>query len=233
MAIMSYKEKQTREVFKVFKKLKVLTIIKLTAIMMCCERTIQRRLKSWGAYYTSYNKNCRYYTLADIPRFNQYGIWKYKGIFFSKFGNLKNTVIAVVKQSESGLSAHELSEIIALPSYTFLSHFKNDPNIQREKHKGVYVYFSKDLDEFDKQKRKRKGIIQSKALLDLPTDAEAIIVLVELIKHPADKIDQLSSRIHRKGVPISTHKINNLLTYHGILKKNPGICPHQKPEISY
>jgi len=178
---------------------------------MCSERTIQRRLKSWGAY-TSYNKNCCYYTLTDIPRFNQYGIWKYKGIFFSKFGNLKNTVIAVVEQSESGLSAYELSEIIALPSYTFLSHFKNDPNIQREKHKGVYVYFSKDPDEFDKQKRKRKDIILSKAILDLPTDAEAIIVLVELIKHPADKIDQLSSRVRRKGVPISTHKIDNLLT---------------------
>ena len=99
--------------------------------------------------------------------------------------------------------------------------------------KGVYVYFSKDPDGFDKQKRKRKGIILSNALLDLPTDAEAIIALVELIKHPADKIDQLSSRVRRKGVAISTHKIKNLLTYHGIFKKNPGICPHQKPEISY
>ena len=72
----SRKEKQTKEVFKLFKKLKVLTIIKLTAILMCSERTIQRRLKSWGTY-TSYNKNCRYYTLPDIPQFNHYGIWKY------------------------------------------------------------------------------------------------------------------------------------------------------------
>jgi hypothetical protein len=39
--MMSHKEKQTREVFKLFKKLKVLTMIKLTAIMMCSERTIQ------------------------------------------------------------------------------------------------------------------------------------------------------------------------------------------------
>ena len=62
----SRKEKQTKEVFKLFKKLKVLTIIKLTAILMCSERTIQRRLKIWGTY-TSYNKNCRYYTLPDIP----------------------------------------------------------------------------------------------------------------------------------------------------------------------
>ncbi len=228
----SRKEKQTREVFKLFKKFKVLTIIKLIAMMMCSDRTIQRRLKSWGTY-TSYNKNCRYYTLPDIPQFNHYGIWKYKGIFFSKFGNLKNTVIAVVKQSESGLNAKELGEIIGLPSYTFLSHFKNDLNIQRQKHKGVYVYFSKDADQFNKQKRKRQSLIESTALLDLPTDAEAIIILVELIKHPADKIDQLVRRVGRKGVPISTQKIKNLLIYHGILKKNLWIYSHQKPEISY
>jgi hypothetical protein len=134
---------------------------------------------------------------------------------------LKNTVIAVVKQSESGLNAQELGEIIGLPSYTFLSHFKNDFNIQREKHEGVYVYFSKDLDQFNKQKRKRESIIESTALLDLPTDAEAIAILVELIKHPADKLDQLVRRVRRKGVPISTQKIMNLLIYHGLLKKNP------------
>ena len=112
----SRKEKQTREVFKLFKKLKVLTIIKLIAIMMCSDRTIQRRLKSWGTH-TSYNKNCRYYTLPDIPKFNHYGIWKYKGIFFSKFGNLKNTVIAVIKQSESGLNVGCLNHLQFFDQY--------------------------------------------------------------------------------------------------------------------
>ncbi len=154
----SRKEKQTREVFKLFKKLKVLTIIKLIAILMCSERTIQRRLKSWGTY-TSYNKNCRYYTLPDIPQFNHYGIWKYKGIFFSKFGNLKNTVIAVVKQSESGLNAKELGEIVGLPSYTFLSHFKNDLNIQRQSIKGYMSIFQKILISLTSKSVKDKALL--------------------------------------------------------------------------
>lgn len=85
----------------------------------------------------------------------------------------------------------------------------------------VYVYFSKDPDQFNKQTRKRESIIESIALLDLPTDAEAIIILVELVKHPADKIDQLVRRVGRKGVRLSTQKIKNLLIYHGILKKKP------------
>ncbi len=218
----SQKEKQIREALKFFRKQKVVTMNKLSTIMKCSERTIQRRLKNWGTY-TSYNKNCRYYTLADIPRFNQYGLWKYRGIFFSKFGNLKETVISVVKQSEAGTSAHELSEIVGLPSYTFLSHFKNDPNIQRQKYSGVYVYFSRDPDEFDRQRWKRESIIQSAALYDLPSDADAIVILVELIKSPTDSIGQLARRVRRKGVQISTNKINNLLIHHGLFKKNPSV----------
>ncbi len=83
--IVTLKKKLKGEVFKIFKKQKVLTMINIIAIMKCSERTIQRRLKDWGAY-TSYNKNCRYYTLADISRFNKYGIWKYEGIFFQSLG---------------------------------------------------------------------------------------------------------------------------------------------------
>ena len=220
----SDKEKLTAEVFKLFEKHKVLTMIELGSTLMCSERTVQRRLKIWRAY-TSYNKNCRYYTLPDIPHFNQYGIWKYKGIFISKIGNLKSTIITVIRKSEAGLNAHEISEITGLPSYTFLSHFKNDPKIQRKKHKGVYIYFSSDPDESDCQKREREGMIYPDALTDMPTDAEAISILVELIKNPTNNIDLLARRVRRKRVPISAVKIMNLLAYHGLLKKNTSDSP--------
>ena len=192
---------------------------KLLEMLICSERTIQRRLKDWKVQ-TSYNKNGRYYTLASIPRFNQYGIWKYSGVFFSRYGNLKNTVVAVVKQSKSGLSAHELSEITGLSSYAFLSHFKHITAVKREKHNGVYIYFSSDPDEFSKQKQNRESIFKTIVSLDLPSDSEAISILVELILNPTDDIAQLARRIRRKQIPVSTLKVTNLLAFHGILKKN-------------
>ncbi len=217
--MLSNKEKQTSEVLKAFKKQKILTMSILLKILICSERTIQRRLKDWSVY-TSYNKNGRYYTLPDIPRFDQYGIWKHSGVFFSKYGNLKNTVIAVIKQSNTGLSAHELSEVTGLSSYAFLSHFKSIPDIKREKQKGIYIYFSSDTDQFVMQKRKRESLAQTVVQQDLPSDGDAISILVELIKNPTDDIDQFVRRIRRKGMPISTLKIMSLLAYHGILKKN-------------
>jgi len=212
------KEKQTKEIFIKLKNQKVLTMLELTSILICSERTVQRRLKDWRAY-TSYNKNGCYYTLPDIPRFNKYGIWKYKDIYFSKFGNLKNTVINVVKKSDAGLSAQELSDITGMSSYTFLSHFKNDVNIHREKHKGVYIYFSIEPFKLKMQRNERESIIHSNATLDLPTDVEAISILVELIKKPKANIDQLARGVRRNGTSISNEKIFNLLTYHGIEKK--------------
>jgi transcriptional antiterminator len=220
----THKEKQSKEIFIKFKKQKVLTMINLTSILICSERTVQRRLKDWGAY-TSYNKNGGYYTILDIPQFNKYGIWKHKDIYFSKFGNLKNTVINVVKNSEAGLSAKELSNITGMSSYTFLSHFKNDDNIHREKHKGIYIYFSCEPFKLKLQRHERETIIHSTATHDLPTDTESIIILVELIKKPKANIDQLARSVRRNGTPISNEKIFNLLTYHGILKKTQLALP--------
>ena len=213
------KDKQAREVFKAFRKRKMLTMSTLFEILMCSERTIQRRLKGWNVY-TSYNQNGRYYTLSDIPNFSRNGIWKFNGVFFSKYGNLKKTVIAVVKQSDSGLSAQELTEITGLSAYAFLSHFKNVSDIKREKQRGVYVYFSSDPDGFAIQKRKREDTIPTKTQLNLPSDSTAIGVLVELVKNPTSNIDKLARLIRRKGTVVSTLEINNLLAYHGIVKKN-------------
>lgn len=205
-----------------FKMQKVIKLDQLMDLLKSSRRTTQQRLKEWGTY-TSYNQNGRYYVLPDIPEFNQYGIWKFKNIFFSKHGNLKNVFVYIVDQSVSGLNAFEMSEIMGLPAHTFLSHFKNDPNIKREKHKGVYIYFSKKKESFEKQKLEREKQFFTMAKLDLPSDGDAIAILVELIKHPQDNIEQLHHRALRKGIKSPVEKIRNLLIYHGIQKKTPDI----------
>jgi len=142
-------------------------------------------------------------------------LWKFEGIFFSKYGNLKNTVKAIIEQSTAGLSAFELTEILGLPAHTFLSSFKNTVNIRVEKYERLNIYFSSDNDVYAKQSVKRSQIVNLR--LRLPSDLDAITILVELINHPDDSVEQLARRVHRKNVGIG--EISNLLNYHGLIEK--------------
>ena len=195
-----------------------MTVDELSALLMCSNRTVHRRLNEWRTY-TSYNQNGRYYVLPNIPKFDEYGLWKFKKAFFSKNGNLKETLVFLVHQSSAGLNAFEFSEILELPANAFLSHFASTANIQRQKYKGLYIYFSKKPATFEKQKREREELICSKATLDLPSDADAVIILVTLIKHPHDSIKQLIRRVQRRGIKVPIEKCRNLLIYHDLLKK--------------
>lgn len=212
------KKERTGNALKVFKKQKILKLDQLMGLLKYSRCTVQQRLKEWGTY-TSYNQNGRYYTHLDIPQFNEYGIWKYKNVLFSKHGNLKKTFVYIVGNSTAGLSAINISEVLELPAYTFLGHYKDVPDIYREKHKGIYIYFSDKRNIFEKQKREREKIVCSAAELDLPSDGQAVIILVELIKHSYDSIDKLVRQVKRKGVGISVDKVQNLLIYHDLQKK--------------
>ena len=213
-----YKQERLKKTLKLFQSQKVMSIAKLMALLKCSERTVQRRLKEWGAY-TSYNQKGGYYVLPNVPKFNKHGLWEYKNAFFSKHGNLKETLAHIVNQSKAGLNAFEMSDILGLTAHTFLSHYKDTANIHRNKHKGIYTYFSKDPAIFEKQKGEREELICSKATLDLPSDADAVILLVTLIKHPHDSMKQLMRRVRRRGIKVPIEKCRNLLIYHNLLKK--------------
>lgn len=195
---------------------KVLTITELAKILICSIITVRRRLKEWRAY-TSYNKNGRYYTLPSIPKFNKKGIWTYKDIFFSRYGTLKNTVIALATKSKKGLNHSELEEIIGMNPKCFMARFKEIPGVRKEKYKNQIVYFSADPDVYKAQKEKR--FPPESSAPKLPPDAMIIIILVELIQNPGISIEALSSRVHDQGYKIEANTISNLFKHYNISKK--------------
>lgn len=205
-----------------FRQKKILTLPELSKLLCCSTRTAQRRLTTWKAY-TSYNHNGRYYTLPDIPQFNQHQIWQYKGIFFSKRATLQNTIPELIHESKTGLNVIELREILGMPIHNFLSQqFLRHKSCAREKYKGVYIYYSTDPTTAQTQKKARHNLFPMVTTSELPTEAEIIIILVELIKHPNDTLEQLVSRAKYRGVRIPIEKVRNLLNYHGLLKKTLG-----------
>jgi hypothetical protein len=211
-------EKKDSFALKTFKRKKVIVIKELAELLASSLMTARRRLKQWHTH-TSYSHNGRYYVLHDVAKFDKHGLWQYKDIFFSKYGNLRKTVIHLVKTSASGLAAVEIGELVGLEPWSFLSHFHNEPQLKREKVEGRFVYFSADRKTKGQQEKKRQEEITRTELLRLPTDSEAVVILVERTKHPDESIEDLSMRLRKKGYRFSVEGLQNFFGNHGLLKK--------------
>ena len=148
--------KDLDKIYTEFRKAKVMTIKQLTQLFGISARNTHRYLKKWNVL-RSYNKNGAYYTLPDIPIFNEQnnGIWEFDGVCFSKYGNLTQTLIQVVSNAESGLSFREIGERLHLDPRSFLHSFKNHSELRREKIDGRFVYFSIEKSVYEQQRSKR------------------------------------------------------------------------------
>jgi hypothetical protein len=206
------------DVLKRFRRVKVLTIDELVDLLKSSVMTARRRLKKWEAL-TSFNHNGRYYTLPKIPRFDNHGIWEYQTILFSKYGNLKQTILELVRRSEAGLSAKEMAQIVKIPSNSSIfSQVQRISGIKREKHQGRFVYFSDEPETYQKQK---SVLYRPQAAAALPSDEEAVLILVQYIKHPHIGTEELSERVAREGKRIDPSVIQSFLEHHDLLKKIP------------
>ncbi len=205
------KIKSNAELSLVFEERKITTNDELIERFDCSRKTAQRHLKALGAI-NSYNQYGRYYTLMSIADFDRHGIWAHKNTYFSKFGNLRQTVIGVIKESQSGLTAKELGKILRLNENSFLSHFRDEKQIYREKFNHRYVYFASEQTRKDLQLSNRKKHESPSAL---PSDEQAIMILVKCIKLPNPSSRQIAKDLN---IPVSF--VEYLLAYHEIeLKK--------------
>jgi len=212
---------QDARAIKVFQKKKVLMIEELSGLLGSSLVTARRRLKQWEAY-TSYNQNGRYYVLPDIAKFDTYGLWRHQDILFSQHGNLKQTVIALVRKSPAGLTGSQIGELVSLAPRSFLSHFRNESQLRREMIEGRFVYFASNKTTCIQQKKIRQAPT-NQADIRSPTDAEAIVILVERIKHSGLSIEDLAKKLHKVGYRFSAEAIRRFLDSHGLLKKTLAI----------
>ena len=203
---------------KVFRRKMILTLAEVAELIHSSIHTARRRLKEWRAL-NSYNQNGRYYTLPDVPEFDANGLWQRRGVFFSRYGNLKQTVVELVRRSQAGLDAGEMRSLLGVEPRSFLSAFAGHRQIKREKTRGRFVYYGSDSAVYEKQ-RQRRWALNTKGRQ--PTAFEAVAILVEKIKHPALSNEALSRRLRKQNLSVEPEIIENLFVRHGLaVKKTP------------
>ena len=206
-----------QEVFKKFRKQKIMTVVRLQGLLECSVPTVRNRLKRWKTY-TSYNHNGRFYVLSDVPRFDEHGLWEYQGARFSRSGTLKQTVIELIALAPQGLTAGELGTLLGMNPRSFMNHYVNLPQLRREKLAGLYVYLSTDEQIGHTQLTQRKEAQQQQSLQQV-SDHDALWVFADFIRDPQAPLEQRVRRLRKKGLAVNTRQIESLLKMHGLSEK--------------
>jgi hypothetical protein len=176
------------------------------------------RLLHEVGYFTSYNYNANFYTLASIPRFNDQGLWRYRDIRFSKWGNLPETVIAVVEKSQLGMTAQELAGFLGVRNLKpLLTRLSFNQQLRRETMHGVFVYLAVEQIQREQQLECRR--IESARQVPLPNPEQIIALLVEMIQHPQLTVRQWARRLARRNIPLGMQAIKAVMEHYHLAEK--------------
>ena len=138
--------------------------------------TVLRKLKELD-YHTSYSHRGRYYTLEEIARFDELGLWSFDMVRFSKHGTLIRTIEVLVETSEAGYFTNELESILKVGVKDALRKLVENRRLYREKVGNRWLYCSKDQHRRTRQLEYRA---EGEGTLDedvFPDELKAAIVL--------------------------------------------------------
>jgi len=154
--IMNTAKYSPKAIEKFLKRRKIATLAQLiTAMDNPARSTIFRKLEQME-YLSSYSHRGKYYTLRSIARFNVLGLWDYRSVCFSRFGNLLDTAQAFVHDSEAGYTATELKNVLHVKTKHALTQLYRSGRVQRDQFDSVYVYLSIENQIADQQRKSRK-----------------------------------------------------------------------------
>jgi hypothetical protein len=207
------------EVLQPFRQHKVLRMEKIMDLCGCSAMTARRALRAHG-YLTSYNFNAGYYTLAEIPEFDDDGLWAYRNIRFSRHGTLPRTLRQLVSDSSSGMSSAELEKRLKVNPRPRLTQLIHQGEVAREKLRGTFVYFSTDaVRQRDQLAQRCDEQTDALVRMSLPAPDRIIAVLVERILRPEIGVEQLVRRLSRRGLKMRPKEIEAIFTHYKLTEK--------------
>jgi hypothetical protein len=135
--------------------------------------TVFRKLKPLD-YLTSYSHRGRYYTLREIARFDDHGLWSQAGVWFSRFGTLLATAEAFVHRSPCGYFADELARALHVEVQDALHQLVQQGRVSRQIVSGLYLYTAID------PTLQRQQLVTRRTVEAVPTSVGASVLEVSV-----------------------------------------------------
>jgi len=139
--------------------------------------TVFRKLKLLD-YLSSYSHRGRYYSLREIARFDDAGLWSHDAVWFSRYGTLVATIESFVNQSHGGWFADELADALHVAVQDPLHDLVVSGRLRRFDVAGRFLYTSADSRQSRDQIRSR----QTASAVPLVADASALQVSPDELK---------------------------------------------------
>jgi hypothetical protein len=133
--------------------------------------TVFRKLKPLD-YLTSYSHRGRYYTLREIARFDDQGLWSQADVWFSRFGTLLSTAEGFVNRSPRGYFADELARALHVEVQDALHQLTQQHRVTRQMLSGLYLYTATD------RAMQRGQLLTRRTVEAVPTVADASVLQV-------------------------------------------------------
>lgn len=193
-------------------------------------RSVFRDLEAIG-YLTSYSHTGRYYTLEDIPQFDELGLWFYRDIGFSRAGTLKQTVAEQVEKTPEGRTHDELQSLLRVRVHNSLLDLVRQRRIGREKFGSVYLYVSVDPERAARQTAERHELRTIFAeVFRVASDEEVVEILVEALSAAPTipSADEVSRRLRARGFRLEPHHVEQVYEEHRLMAEKKTAQPSSK-----
>lgn len=209
---------------------RVATMKTLRQELAVSHMTVVRALRKYG-YYTSVNRNAAYYTLDDVPRFDEDGLWTYRDICFSQHRTLDKTLVALVQNASVGRTVAELEQRVHTKVANLLSRLCGQKRLTRYLTGGVAVYLAIERERQLEQRRQRDTSQQESQNRAAPSDTNqptcppgydvvlVLEVLIQIIKTPNADVDTVAKAVRARGVKITRARVQRVLDFYGVKKK--------------
>lgn len=200
--------------------------------------SVFRRLKVLG-YLSSFTHAGRYYTLTEVVRFDQWGLWFHRGVGFSHAGTLRATVVELVDGSSGGMTPKELLALLKLPVanslYNTLHELVDSKRVRRQKLAGLRLYLSAEARRAEEQIVQR----QQQTAAQLPPPAQVstetvIAILVETLQAGDGMVaaSVVADRLSARSVGVTAAQVEQVFAHYGLGPEKKTAAPDSIPSKS-
>jgi len=204
------------------KRRPVFTLEQLGSGLRLAPITIRRAVKTHG-YFTSFNHNSSYYTLAERPRFDANGLWFYRSIGFSCHRTLTRTLVVLVQDAAAGATPEELALLLLTPVSNLLATLARQQQVARRRLGHRVVYLSCDPHQQEQQWQQRHTDTAPRPSTPaLPADMPLTTVLpllAELIRSPNHPLDKIARTLGCRGLNVSPSGVQAVVAFYQLEKK--------------